>query len=401
MRKLQTGHEPDSPAQIDPIPQPVTSASNAGLDSRRRRWRRRVFWALAALLALLLGFVALTSVKAARGYGDPYDVGKRGNAAIVALLEQQGVKVSIVDDQRRLSGVTGATVVLHDLRFIRNEDIADIVAAHPERIVIITEALVEGHPNLPLHASYVNRPSGSQVYEPDCDLPEATRAGRVMTNRRTGVAVNAEGTFCYASSGAAPVARIMVDGVPLWVLSNVVSNDQLQNWGNAALAMNVLGHNEQLVWIRGTDLSDLDQGGNLSQDIYFLPPWFWWSLGALGVAGALTAWWRGKRFGPVLSERLPSVVSASETVEGHGRLAHRVHGREQAATDLRTATIHRLGNAYGGTDPVALATQIAARTGNDEGFIRELLIGAPPTSDEDLVTLKKNLDELEQEARSL
>ena len=56
----------------------------------------------------------------------------------------------------------------------------------------------------------------------------------------------------------------------------------------------------------------------------------------------LVALWKGRRIGPLVAERLPVVVRASETVEGRGRLYRSRRARDRAADALRTATLQRL-----------------------------------------------------------
>ncbi len=55
----------------------------------------------------------------------------------------------------------------------------------------------------------------------------------------------------------------------------------------------------------------------------------------LGVALLLAALWRARRLGPLVTERLPVVVRASETVEGHARLYRSRRARDRVAATLR------------------------------------------------------------------
>ena len=48
--------------------------------------------------------------------------------------------------------------------------------------------------------------------------------------------------------------------------------------------------------------------------------------------------WRGRRLGPIMTEPLPVTVRAAETVEGHGRLYHRLNARDRAANALRAGS---------------------------------------------------------------
>ena len=103
-----------------------------------------------------------------------------------------------------------------------------------------------------------------------------------------------------------------------------------------------------------------------------------------------------------MTEPLPVTVRAAETVEGHGRLYHRLNAYDRAAGALRSGVIGRLSGAYGhADDPLALSAVLAERTGLDPSQVRRMLVDARPTTDEDLVNLARDLDRLEQEARRL
>ena len=80
----------------------------------------------------------------------------------------------------------------------------------------------------------------------------------------------------------------------------------------------------------------------------------------------LCALWRGRRLGPLVAERLPAVVRAAETVEGHGRLYRARSPRGQAAAALRDAARGRIVRLLGQpeiTGDGAVAALVTARTG--------------------------------------
>src|SRR5262249_58144981 len=62
----------------------------------------------------------------------------------------------------------------------------------------------------------------------------------------------------------------------------------------------------------------------------------------LGVVVVLLALWRMRRLGPLVTEPLPVVVRACETVEGHGRLYRSRRARDRAAAALRAAALGRI-----------------------------------------------------------
>jgi len=113
--------------------------------------------------------------------------------------------------------------------------------------------------------------------------------------------------------------------------------------------------------------------------------------------------WRARRFGPLIAERLPVVVRASETVEGHARLYQARRARDRAAAALRNAMLGRIRPALGLTadaPPDAVIDGLAARSRLDRSAIAAIAFGPPPPTDIDLVKLARDLDDLEREVRS-
>ncbi|MDT5018518.1 MAG: hypothetical protein QOD39_4678, partial [Mycobacterium sp.] len=97
---------------------------------------------------------------------------------------------------------------------------------------------------------------------------------------------------------------------------------------------------------------------------------------------------------------MPVVVRASETVEGRGRLYRSRRARDRAADALRTATLQRilprLGLANTAAQPAVVAA-IAARCGLQPPALAYTLFGPPPGTDDDLVNLARELDNIERQ----
>ena len=95
-----------------------------------------------------------------------------------------------------------------------------------------------------------------------------------------------------------------------------------------------------------------------------------------------------------------SVVRAAETTEGHGRLYQSRHARAQAAEALRGAVRSRLGRAAGlppGAGQDAVLAALAQRAGTGTAQISGLLYGPAPRTDQALLALARDLDQLERE----
>jgi hypothetical protein len=129
------------------------------------------------------------------------------------------------------------------------------------------------------------------------------------------------------------------------------------------------------------------------------PPWVSPVIVLLLVAGVAAAIWRGRRFGPLVAERLPVTVRAAETTEGRARLYAHARDAVHAADQLRIGALGRLGRMLG-LGPSASAPEIAdaaaARTGFDRGAVRGIRIDELPRTDADLVDLDRRLRSLEQ-----
>jgi hypothetical protein len=179
-----------------------------------------------------------------------------------------------------------------------------------------------------------------------------------------------------------------------------MTNDRLDDRGNAALAMGVLGARPRLVWYLP---SFAEAGASGQESLYHLiPAGVWWAVFQLAIAVVLLAFWRGRRLGPVVPEPLPVVVRAAEVVEGRGRLYRRARARDRAAEELRAGLLARIGPGLGlprragGAETVEA---VATRSGRPSADVAALLYGAPPPTDDALVRLADELDRMEREVR--
>ena len=122
------------------------------------------------------------------------------------------------------------------------------------------------------------------------------------------------------------------------------------------------------------------------------------------IAGLAIALWRGRRLGRVVTEDLPVIVPAGETVRGRARLYRASSARGSAAAALRTGARRRLAARVGlGPDPTleVLVEAVGSRTGRPTEQVRSLISGtAPPPADSaGLVRLADDLDHLAAEVR--
>jgi hypothetical protein len=242
--------------------------------------------------------------------------------------------------------------------------------------------------------------------EPECALTAATRAGDARTGGFTLTATSAPdeglgGTeACYGGAESPSlVQRTTANQARHTVLGSAefMTNEWIDEAGNASLALSLAGQNPSVVWWLPTPTY------TGSRSLTSLLPDGVWPLLAVVVTVVLAlAAWQGRRLGPVVVEPLPVAVRASETTEGRARIYQRYRTRDRAAEHLRALTADtvsaRLGLPPTATrDAVVAAT--AASTGRRPDDVDAVLYGPPPEGDQELVSLGHRLATLEQEVR--
>jgi hypothetical protein len=187
----------------------------------------------------------------------------------------------------------------------------------------------------------------------------------------------------------------------------MLTNDHLDEDGNAALGLNLLGRDgsaDELRWLVPAPGSAAGNGSATS----ILPDWVVPALLQLLFAGLLVALWRGRRLGPPVVEPLPVVVRAAEAVEGRSRLYRRAQARDRAAEALRSGALARMvprlgidSPAGGEPPPDAVVAAVAARSGRPDAAVHATLFGPPPTDDAGLVALADSLDSIVRDTLNL
>ena len=343
--------------------------------------------AVIGLLAIVVALVALTTSSSSGGTLDPRSAAPDGSRALATLLRARGIAV----DRGSAVG-PGRTVLVpfpSDLDEAQLGDLlrsgADVILNDPGP-VSVAQVGVDGS-------------SSRQLLAPGCDFAAARTAGaaRVGGTRYTSGNV---ATSCYGGTLLVLAPGSVPGGGRLIVLGSFdfLTNARLDQQGNAALAIGILSANPRLTWYTarratsGATLSDL------------LPDAVGWAALQLGFAVVLVAFWRGRRLGPVVTEPLPVVVRAAETVLGRARLYAAARARGIAAESLRSATRARLGTLLhldAAASPQALISAVAERAGSDPVAVAAVLYagaGDPgPQADSALVRLADDLDQLEKE----
>ncbi|MEV4465071.1 DUF4350 domain-containing protein [Micromonospora echinofusca] len=291
-----------------------------------------------------------------------------------------------------------------------------------------------------------------------CPLPELRQLGRAAVGLQRYAATpdaSAPVRFCFAD-GLVLLPRIP-DATVVVGASNPFRNDRIDEWDNRAFATALLGGPGRVVWLdldgpepppvlgngstgrpawsptpggstgdgrpgsgEGDGTGDGDPGGPGGNTAggrdddregesradrpdppnplwSAFPGWLWALLAQLAVAALLAALWRARRLGPPAPEPLPVTVRSAETVLGRARLYEKAGARDAAARTLRAAALDRLTprlHLPPTAPPADVAAAVAARTGDDPRWTDEVLHGAEPETDGELLDLARALDRL-------
>ncbi|MFF9811818.1 DUF4350 domain-containing protein [Streptomyces sp. NPDC014006] len=389
---------------------PTTSASPTA-----RQVLTRARGVALALVVLLAAAVAIALVRSTTKHGslDPRSADPSGSRAVAELLADHGVHTRVVttlDAARNAAGPDTTLLVA----------VPDLLTPGQQRQLHTAAADSGGRTLLVAGSTSVERlapgvtadpvTSADSLLEPGCALPAARRAGTADTGGIRYTTTRPGADECYPSDGLATLVRVpdatgrgdtVVLGAP-----DILVNDHLDEQGNASLALQLLGSRPHLVWylpsLSDTSATAPDDRKSL---VDLLPSGWLWGTLQLFVAAALAALWRARRLGPLVPEKLPVAIRASETAEGRARLYRKANARDRAAAALRSTTRTRLAPLVGvptnlAHTPETLLPALSARLlGDGQQDLHTLLFGPPPSDDAALITLADRLDALEREVR--
>lgn len=362
---------------------------------RRRPWRSTVL-ALVAICALAAVGTYFTAPRPG-GDLDPDSTGPRGAHALVTLLRDRGVTVVIAHSVDDVQNATrpGALLLFAQTQRVTDESLLTRLADTPGDLLLV-------EPTSRVRAALAPgiRTAGASVQDvrPDCALREANQAGSVdFGPSNTFRAVDDTAiSSCYA--GALVRYRNGERLVTVVGSSDFMTNGSLVRAGNAALAMNLAGQHDRLVWYAPQHLEGESSDAATIYDL--APASVSWVVLQLTLTVLLVAVWRGRRMGPLVAEDLPVVVRASETVEGRGRLYRSRRARDRAAQALRTATLQRMLPTLGlgpHAPARAVVNAVAQRCVVSPESLQHILFGPPPETDADLTQLARALDDIERQ----
>lgn len=375
-------------------------------------WRRASLWIFIAvgLLALTIGTVLVKGAGFAAESGailDPNSPAPTGGKALATILSEHGVEIEEVDSVDAVvdTDLTQTTLLIDDrLGALDDSDWQELRQLEVDHLVVIAPdyygrtalediATIEG---ALLVDGETTLPAGDA-----CPSALAERAPQVTTMRGSTYSPQAGSTGCYQGESSYAVVSGRGDGgaskVTIIGSKFMFTNDLLPQDANAAVASNVLGEHDRLLWFVPT--FETEYG---SSPASFVPQWLLPTTLLLLVAGTAALFAFGRRLGPLVTERLAVAVPATETLEGRARLYGQTNAHGRALDAIRLGTVRRLADLTGlGRDArveaIADATSSLARV--PRRHAHHVLLEHIPETDAEMVDLANACAELERRVR--
>ncbi|WP_062131987.1 DUF4350 domain-containing protein [Demequina aestuarii] len=392
---------------------------DAGLVTRARR--RPVVLSAAALFVVLIVTLIWTSRPEDYTPLSTDNATPSGTRALAQVLRAQGVDVRQIGTMAdaRIDSPGTTTLAVAGTEPMAEYQI-DALIEYPGDLVLIdpSQSVVDRiAPALSVEPSLDAAPVAAACEDPDAVAAESVRVAD------TGLAGDPgpDGMLCFPNDYGSHAYAVVDDGdrrVTLIASWPLVTNEHLAEDGNAALALRALGRHETVVWYVG-DLfdpstltwSDGDGDGDNGADGAvppteieanpdFLPPGTGSAVYLLALTALVAAWWRARRFGPLVREPLPVIVRASEATRGRARLYRRSRASGRATAALRATAAARMARRLGvprAAGRTGLVPAVARAANRDESDVDRILYGAPPTDDSTMMSIIQELDTLESE----
>ena len=385
---------------------PAENAASATPTLREAGHRAR-FWLIAGVGALLVAVVGTVLAGGGGAGGAPLGADSAAPAGALALIEvlrDQGVIVqsaeTLAETERLAGAVADPTVFFFDENgYLTADQLRAMSALAPRTIVASPDFLTLQTLTPSVGFGGVSQ---AEVSRAACPVTAAVKADTLSPGGPTLTipAGAASLTGCFASGeNAFALIEQVADDQTLTLLADgtLFNNERIVEAGNAALALNLLGAGEELIWYLPT-IADVPGTGSPSLG-ELTPGWVTPTLLLLVLVFLASSVWRGRRFGPLVAENLPVTVRASETMEGRARLYARSNARLRAVDALRIGAVQRLAGQVGLSrlasldDVIGMVATVTERSPKD---VRAVLVDAVPASDSELVALSDRIQELER-----
>ncbi len=385
---------------------PAEKTETAG-SSGGARWRSIRFWGILALLVVVVTVVTiLTRTSEDRTALSPANPAPEGAQAVAQVLTDRGIdikRVTTLEDAVAHLEKAGerSTLFLSDpSMWLDADQLGRLASGSAGKTVLAAPSFDQLESLAPdvRQAGQMSTDEG-QGLSARCTFPAATTAGTITA----GGQAYRGGTVCFLSAEGERGAGSLVvtDSGTTTVLGNpsLMNNATITDHGNAALALHVLGSEPVLVWYQPT-VNDLQATAQPQSPTVLLPPWVGLLAVWLLIVAAFAAVWRGRRMGPLVTERLPVVVRSAETADGRARLYQDSKAVVRAAENLRSASLIRITRNLGlGRSPevAAIVAATARALSRDPQTIAVILDRPAPTSETDLVRWAQEFTALEKE----
>jgi hypothetical protein len=238
--------------------------------------------------------------------------------------------------------------------------------------------------------------AGTVELSPACLSPVVVGMHRIVA-RADDVALAADGAdefiSCFPAGGGAYLITRRIGAGRVTVLggSGPLTNELLVRDDNATLAMGVAGPNRRITFAGPGTPADAASGGVWET----LPDRGKAAVVAILGAALAFALVRARRLGPPMLESPITPIPASELVRGAARMYRRAHATRYAGTMLREASAMQLGTRLRTVNDGGAVVRATARaTGMLEQRVSDILEGAEPRSDAELIDLGRQLQEL-------
>lgn len=387
---------------------------NHGADDRRSRGGlRRLRWPVLLIVVLALVVTAVVvGVRRAEHRGvplDPQNPGREGSQALARVLADHGVPVQVVRGEGELldSGEVGAdtTLVVTNTGALSDLTARTMLdhASRARRVVLVQPSrFMLGALDLPADGG--GSPAPTQEVRAGCTLEGLAPSDAMQPKGRVYASTDPRATTCFTFDGRSAVLALPAgaDHPEVVILGNsdLLTNSGITALDHAGIAVRMLGQGSRLVWYVP---SQLDIVTDAEQTPTSEIPRALWPLTFLALFGLLALMvWRGRRFGPLVTEPLPAVVKAIETTQSRGRLYRKSRDTARAGAVLRARTTRRLAALLAlppSAAPAEVAQAAAVATGRDPALVAAVLAGAPPSSEAALVALAADLSDLEKDVR--
>lgn len=395
----------------------------------RQWWQRNQRWFWGALLLLLVGLITIAtfgglSLNSGR-FLDPSSPAPSGAKGLVTVIDNHGADFFHAENAAELDSALAAsgtkTLVVEDPYYtLQEEDWAALLETGANRIIVLSMSF----PSQSLTGE-VAEFEGNYSARTDADgevinesMPDTFEAGTCpgsfaenapsisnLGGREFEPIGDAQGCYQVRDGYAIVIGTVetATGSTEIAVLGaqQNLTNEAIVEDANAAMAIQLLGSNERLIWYTADPADNAVEGGPSFGS--YIPQWLLPVLLLIYLAGFATLVWRGRRFGPLVTERLPVTVPANETLEGRARLYDASNSRLRALDSIRVGTISRLAD-LSGVGPGASTEEVIAATAGLAGVPREhahrVLLTGEPQTDRELVDLANAVTELERRVRA-